>query len=167
MENKWHCIMMAGGTKRNCFSGRKSYLSLSVSSFIQYSLSIQPIRHPLSVPDTRPGWPLRQQGRGSQIWTLITPLLWFPSRSRNWQTRIRYILLTRLFFFFTFIWRVPKKTVLMFNTTDAWPYTIYTFCLLLILFYFYFRKYIIQKDRIDIIQMDWNWTCIYHMSITY
>lgn len=103
MENKWHCIMMAGGTKQNCFSGRKSYLSLSVSSFIQYSLSIQSIRHPLSVSDTRPGWPLRQRGRGSQIWTLITPLLLFPilSRSQNSQTHTAVFLPA---FFQIFIW---------------------------------------------------------------
>lgn len=122
--------MMAGGTKRNCFSGRKSYPSLSVSSFIQYSLSIQPIRHPLSVPDTRPGWPLRQQGRGSQIWTLIPPLLWFPILSRSWnsETHICYILLTGLFSNIHLM--CPKKTVDIFIRTDAWPDTIYTFFLL-------------------------------------
>lgn len=166
---------MAGGTKRNCFSGRKSYLSLSVSSFIQYSLSIQPIRHPLSVPDTRPGWPLWQQGRGSQIWTLITPLLLFPSRSRNWQTRICYILLTsRFLFFFYFHLTCPKNKqkklylCLIQLMHDLIQYIHFVFwgwgfCQ----FYFIFRKYIMQKDQIDIIQLDWNWTCIYHMSITY
>lgn len=64
MENKWHCIMMAGKTKRDCFSGRKSYLSLSVSSFIHRSTSIQPIRHPLSASDICSGWLLWLQGRG-------------------------------------------------------------------------------------------------------
>lgn len=108
MENKWHCIMMAGGTKRNCFSGRKSYPSLSVSSFIHYSLSIQPICHPLSVPDTRPGWPLRQRGRGSQIWTLVPPLLLFPilSRSQNSQTHTHA---TFVFLFKHSLHALPQK----------------------------------------------------------